>query len=794
MTLEIEINGQKLQADPGTMIIQAADKAGIYIPRFCYHKKLSIAANCRMCLVEVSGSRKPMPACATPVTAGMKVFTQSALAVDAQRAVMEFLLINHPLDCPICDQGGECELQDLSMGYGNDVSRYSEKKRVVADNNIGPLIKTDMTRCIQCTRCVRFGKEVAGIPELGTVGRGEHMEISTYLEHNMQSELSGNVIDLCPVGALTNKPYRYSARAWELSQYPSIAPHDCVGSHLFVHTKNGKVKRVVAKDCETINETWLTDRDRYSCFGLYHTDRLAQPKIKINGAWETVDWDTALNTATQLLRTVIEQQGSDQVGGLLSPNSTIEEAYLFQCLLRGMGSQNIDHRLRQQDFADDDYQTAYPGLTPGVPLAALSNLTAALVIGTNLRKDQPLINLRLRQAALKGASIYYINPIPFAENFPIAIKHITPHLVEELAAIARAIADKKQLTLPANWSSLFKDLTVKDSHQKMATTLLEQGDKGVVMVGVLALHHPQASQLRSLATWIAQQTGAQKCFLTDGANSAGAWLAGAVPHRLVAAQKNGAPGLNAAQMFAQPRAAYVLLNTEPELDSANSGAALAALQQAQCVVALTSYTNPHLLEYADVLLPVGAFTETAGTFVNVVGEWQTFKGAAEPFVDSRPAWKVLRVLGNLFGLSHFDYMSVADVLTEVKTACAQINPINSADITALKLERTSFTESLIRVAETPIYAVDSLTRRSEPLQQTPDADVHMIRIHPALATQLGVNEGDIIWAEQQNKRVYLPVSLDPQMPEQVVWLPNAIEGTIGMGASFAPIKLLKDIT
>jgi NADH-quinone oxidoreductase subunit G len=786
--IELEINGQKLQAEPGTMIIQAADDAGVYIPRFCYHKKLSIAANCRMCLVEVGGARKPMPACATPVAADMKVFTQSPLAVDAQRSVMEFLLINHPLDCPICDQGGECELQDLSMGYGKDISRYNEGKRVVDDKNIGPLVKTDMTRCIQCTRCVRFGDEIAGISELGGVGRGEHMEITTYLEHNMESELSGNVIDLCPVGALTNKPYRYSARAWELSQYATIAPHDCVGSHLFVHTVQGKVKRVVSKDCEAINETWLSDRDRYSCFGLYHQERLAQPQIKIDGVWQTVDWDTALNTAAQRLRAVVEQQGAEQIGGLLSPNSTVEEAYLFQRLLRELGSHNIDHRLRQQDFADDAHQPAYPGMTRGA-IADLTQVKAALVVGANLRKEQPLLNLRLRQAVLKGAEVYVINPTPIAKNFPIAHERINSDLVQELAALTQALANKKQVSLPQNWDSLFKNITLTDAHTAMAAALIEQGEHGAVILGTLALHHPQASLLRSMAVWIVKQTGAQGCGLTEGANSAGAWLAGAVPHRLAAAQIDAAPGLNALEMIKQARAAYLLLNVEPELDSANSGLALQALQQAQCVVALTTYTNPLLLEYADVLLPMGAFTETAGTFVNITGEWQTFKGVSQPFVDSRPAWKILRVLGNLFGFKNFDYVSAADVLTEVKTACDALQNVNLADATSLKLERKTLTSQLLRVAETPIYAADNLVRRSEPLQQTPDGDVQMIRIHPRLAAKLSIRAGDEVWAQQENARVCLPVHLDEKMPEDVVWLPQAIAATIGMGASFAPIEL-----
>lgn len=791
-TLEIEINGRKLAATPGEMIIQVADKAGIYIPRFCYHKKLTIAASCRMCLVEVEGGRKPLPACATPVAAGMKVHTQSKVAIEAQRAVMEFLLINHPLDCPICDQGGECELQDLSMGYGGDISQYNEGKRVVEDKNIGPLVQTDMTRCILCSRCVRFGTEIAGCRELGVVERGEHSEITTYLEaHSMESELSGNIIDLCPVGALTNKPYRYSARAWELTQSPTIAPHDCVGSHLFVHTKNGIVKRAVSRDCENINETWLADRDRYSCFGLYHPERLAKPEIKINGTWQTVDWETALNFAMQRLRKVIDTKGTESVGGLLSASSTVEEAYLFQRLLRGIGCHNVDHRLRQQDFADDQCQSAYPGFTPGMTMEHISQCKTAIIVGSHVRKDQPIINHRLRQATLKGAKIYFINPMAFDWNFKTAGEIINVDLVQEMAALTQAIAEKTQKTLPAQWATLFSSVKVTEVHQQMATLFVEQGENAVLLLGGLALHHPQASIIRRLAMWIIENTQAKSAWLTEGANSAGAWLVGAVPHRLAGTQKDTKPGLNALAMLQQPLDAYLLLSVEPEFDSAHSGMAHAALQQAETVIALTAFASPRMREYADVLLPIGLFTETAGTFVNAQGDWQSFTGVAKPFGESRPAWKVLRVLGNIANLDGFNYVTANDVLAEVKTACANVKN-TLGDYVALPLNyKAPHTKAFIRIAATPLYAVDTLVRRSAPLQATPDADVSHIVIHPEVAKKLGVEHGEKISATQDNMTVYLPVKINVGVPMNAVVLPAAIGTTLGMGLNFAEIVIEK---
>lgn len=790
--IEIEINGQKLQAEPGSMVIQVADKAGMYIPRFCYHKKLSIAASCRMCLVEVEGGRKPIPACATPVTPGMKVFTQSPAALDAQRAVMEFLLINHPLDCPICDQGGECELQDLSVGYGGDISQYNEGKRVVEDKSIGSLIKTDMTRCILCSRCVRFGTEIAGCRELGAVGRGEHSEITTYLEeHSMESELSGNIIDLCPVGALTNKPYRYSARAWELIQHATIAAHDCVGSHVYMHTQNGVIKRAVSKDCEAINETWITDRDRYSCFGLYHEERLTQPQIKVDGVWQTVDWDTALNTAIQRLRKIIDTQGAEQVGGLLSASSTVEEAYLFQRLLRGLGCHNIDHRLRQQDFADDNCQPAYPGLTSEFTIADMAQLKAAVVIGAHLRKDQPIINHRLRQAALKGGQIYFVNPVAYQWNFKPAGESINVDLVHEMAALAKCVAEQTKQALPNNWQALFASINITDLHKQIAASLIEQGKQAALFLGTLALHHPQASILRALSMWIVSQANISGGGLTEGANSAGAWLAGAVPHRLAGAQVDAKAGLNALAMLQQARKAYVLLGVEPEFDSADSKLALQALTDAECVIALTSFTSSRMCEYADVLLPIGPFTETAGTFVNLEGKWQSFNGVAKPVGESRPAWKVLRVLGNLAHLSGFDYVTAQDVFNEIQATCNGLTNANLSDYTQLTLNHASTKHGLIRIAATPLYSVDSLVRRSKPLQETPDARVAMIIIHPELAEKLNVQEDEKIWVSQNNTKVTLLAKLDASVPTNAVVLPAALEETLGLGLNFGAIEIGK---
>src|SRR3990167_1790929 len=762
--IEIEIDGKKLTAKPNQMLIQVADEAGIYIPRFCYHKHLSIAANCRMCLVEVEKSPKTLPACATPVASGMKVFTQSAKTIEAQRAIMQFLLINHPLDCPICDQGGECELQDLAMGYGSSHSHYNECKRAVYDQDLGPLIATDMTRCIYCTRCVRFGEEVAGMREMGGTYRGEHTEIGTFVKHAIQSEVSGNIIDLCPVGALTSKPYRFTARPWELDQAPSISPHDCLGSNIYVHTRYGKVMRVIAKENQAINQTWLSDRDRFSYTGLYHPDRLEEPIAKIDGNWQPVDWQQAFELAAQGLRETIAEYGADKLGALASPNATLEEFYLLQKIMRGLDSPHIDHRLRETDVQDQVTMPLFPGLN--MSLAELATCDVIVLIGTHLQKKQPLVALRVRQAALQGATIVVINPVDYAFNFKVALKKIVaPHvLLEALTEI--------------NISSI---LTNK---------------KSCILLGALSLHHPHASHIRNFAQTLARSTGASIGYMTDDANTAGGWLAGAIPHRQAGGTAIHHQGLSAYEQLTKPRQAYILLNVEPELDCAHAKHAVAAFTQAKFVLALSLYRHPILQTCAQVILPIAAFTETSGTYVNVTGEWQSFTGVAEAFRSSRPAWKILRVLGNFLNVSGFDYEHSDNVKQEVKEKVEQahfsVAHPDSSNPHSKQPERPPIV--LSRIGEIPIYATDSLVRHAEPLQNIQDkmeGDIASARLNTKTANQLQLRDGDKARIKQGNAEVVLPVKIDDRIASDAVWIAGGIAPTAELGDLMGAIEMMK---
>lgn len=785
--IEIEIDGQKLTAKPDQMLIQVADAAGIYIPRFCYHKNLSIAANCRMCLVEVEKSPKALPACATPVTPGMKVFTKSQKTVDAQRAVMEFLLINHPLDCPICDQGGECELQDLSMGYGSSASKFDECKRAVANENLGPLISTEMTRCILCTRCVRFGNEIAGLRELGVTFRGEREEISTFVEQAMQSEVSGNIIDLCPVGALTSKPFRFSARAWELDQARSVSPHDCVGTNLNVHTRYGEVMRVVASDNAAINETWIADRDRFSYDGLYH-DRVTEPMVKIHGKWEVVDWQKAFTAVTTGLYDAIAKFGPDKFGVLASPNSTVEEFYLLQKIVRGLGSSHIDHRLRETDTRDQAAIGLFPGLT--MQVAELEQCDAIFLIGSNIQKEQPIAALRVRKASLKGASVIALNPVDYQFNFKVTTKNIVaPHQMSNaLAAILKAL-DQKVLDQQA--AKEWQDLVVDDGARALAQQL--QGKQKVaILLGGIAFHHNEAATIRYLAQKIASLCGAKLGLLTDGANSAGAWIAGAIPHRHVDGSRVVQPGLNAYEMLKNPRKSYLLLNVEPDFDCANAKLASDALADAKFVVALSVYKNALLEAHANVILPVTPFTETAGTFVNASGEWQSFHGVAKAHYSSRPAWKVLRVLGNFLHLAGFNFESAEEVKHEVKAHFENREKISTAFTQLPKQETQAATIKLSRIGEIPIYAMDGLVRRAKALQEAQvfvEGDVACIRIHPQTAATLRVQEGDQVNVKQQDNVVQLPVHLDERIALNAVWLAGGIATTTKLGDLMGELEI-----
>src|SRR3989338_5629812 len=634
--INVEIDGKLVETERGSTVMDAAHKAGIHIPHFCYHKKLSIAANCRMCLVEVEKAPKPLPACATPAADGMKVHTHSEMAVKAQNGVMEFLLINHPLDCPICDQGGECQLQDVSMGYGATASRYTEEKRIVMHKDVGELISTrEMSRCIQCTRCVRFGQEIAGMMELGMAFRGEHAEIMSFVNSSVDSELSGNMIDLCPVGALTSKPFRYTARNWELSRRKSVSPHDGLGSNLAVHTKNNKVMRILPGNNEAINECWISDKDRFSYEGLNSPERLTKPMLKQDGKWLEVEWPVALEYVAHGLRQIANEGWAEQVAALATPHSTLEELYLLQKLTRGLGSGNVDFSLRQSDFSADGKQSGAPWL--GMPVSDINSSDRLLIVGSFLRKDHHLLAQRVRQAVKSGAQANIVHASDDDLLMPVANKAIVApgELVNMLAQILKALAAQKQGSAQG-----VENVTVGSEAAAIARSLAS-GERAAVLLGNFAQQHPQAAQLAVLAERIATLCGAKFGFIGEAANSVGGYLAGAVP---------GGQGMNAAQMTASPRKAYILLNVEPELDMHDPQQAMAAMRAADLVVALSAYKH-HATDYADVLLPIAPFTETSGTFVNTEGLVQSFKGAAKPLGETRPAWKVLRVLGNLLDVS-----------------------------------------------------------------------------------------------------------------------------------------------
>lgn len=695
--VEIELDGKKVEVTEGSMVMHAAEKAGTYIPHFCYHKKLSIAANCRMCLVDVEKAPKPMPACATPVTQGMIVRTKSEKAIKAQQSVMEFLLINHPLDCPICDQGGECQLQDLAVGYGSSSSRYEEEKRVVFHKNVGPLISMEeMSRCIHCTRCVRFGQEVAGVMELGMIHRGEHSEITTVVGDSVDSELSGNMIDICPVGALTSKPFRYSARTWELSRRKSVAPHDSTGSNLIVQVKNHKVMRVVPFENEEVNECWIADRDRFSYEALNSDERLTKPMLKQGGEWKEVDWQTALEYVANGLQQIKSNHGASAIGALVSPHSTVEELFLAGKLVRGIGSENIDYRLRNAEFA------ATQGVQwLGLPIAALSNLQSALIVGSNLRKDHPLFAQRIRQAAKKGCKVFAINERIHDWALPVNASVVAAgDWAQALADVAAAVAEAKGVSAPVAGQA-------HDEAKAIAAALLA-GEQKAVLLGNAAAHHAQASALLALASWVAEQTGAAVGYLTEAANTVGAQWVKAMP---------AGNGLNAAQMIDGGLKAAILLNNEPEFDSAAGKAAIAGLNKAEMVVTLSPFKAN--LEFSDVLLPIAPFTETSGSFVNAEGRLQSFHAVVKPLADTRPAWKVLRVLANLMGVPGVDYETSQDVLAEATGGAAQV-PANVLSNAAQAVSAVP-AGNVTAPAVASIYQLDSIVRRATSLQLTADA-------------------------------------------------------------------------
>lgn len=776
--IEIEIDGRKLSVKPNQTIIEVADEAGIYIPRFCYHKHLSVAANCRMCLVDVDKSGKALPACATPVMQGMKVSTKSKKTIDAQRAVMEFLLINHPLDCPICDQGGECELQDLSMGYGASNSEFDECKRSVAELDLGPLIATEMTRCIHCTRCVRFGTEVAGLREMGATERGEHTEIGTFIQHSLQSEISGNIIDLCPVGALTSKPYRFTARAWELQQVPSISPHDAYGSNLNVHTREGMVMRIVPRENAAVNQTWISDRDRFSYPALSHADRLLSPLVKVEDEWKEVTWEEALEFSVERLHTTKTLHGADQLVGLVHGSATTEECYLMQKIIRGMGSSHIDHRLKEVDTQDEAQFGAYPGFN--FSLAELEDSDAVLIIGSNVAHELPLLAVRFRQMAAKGTSFITLNACDYEMHFPIVHKLIF--------SPTQWLNEIDQLSAVFHEGVKRSSDTVSDE----LTTLLRSKKKITIILGTQVASHPNASAIRYAADQLAKKSHATIGVITEGANGAGAWLAGAVPHRAPAMQAVNA-GRNASTVLKNSHSAYILLNVEPSFDVAHPLSAVETLNNADFVLSLSTYRDPTLLDVADVILPVGPFTETSGTYVNALGDWQSFHGVVPPLGLSRPAWKVLRVLAELLGIENCSYDSSEAVINELKTLCSKELSAHWTLSSPKPIETYSDHLELCGLKDPLIYRNDAIVRRSAPLQEAQIVMTgpieQVIKIHPTTASHLAVKEGVDIHVRQAASTIKARVQFDENIALDVVWLPGATLLSAGLDHQMGAVSL-----
>jgi NADH-quinone oxidoreductase subunit G len=792
--LQIEIDGKTLEVEHGSTIIDAADQIGIAIPRFCYHKKLSVAANCRMCLVQVENFNKPLPACATPVADGMKIFTRSKATIQAQQSVMEFLLINHPLDCPICDQGGECDLQDIAVAYGTSGSRYTEEKRVVLNKNIGPLVSTDMTRCIQCTRCVRFLKEVGGMQELGMTGRGEHAEITAYVDKSVNSELSGNIIDLCPVGALTSKPFRYSARSWELTRRPSIAPHDGLGSHIEVHVKDNKVMRVLPREKESINECWLSDRDRYSYEGLNSPDRLKVPMIKHNGAWVETDWKTALEFAAGQLKDITNEHGSDALGVLVSPNSTMEEGFLIKELAHGMGCGNVDYRLRQTDFRLDGKRLGTPWI--GVNFDEIEKLDRILLIGSNLRNEHPLLAQRFRKAVANGAELSVVSPLDNDPLMDIAHKVIVrPNdMVNVLGQILKAMSGLQRLSLclPPTLTRLLDDIKIRPNTQAIAESMAGHGKdydliapRVGIFLGNMALSDPRFTEMYSLAEAIGGITGAKGGILPAAANSTGMHFMGVMP---------SAFGMHARAMLEVPRKAYLLLNIEPELDCQHAALAKAAMEKAECVVALTAFKS-QALENADVLLPIAPFTETSGTFMSMEGRVQSFAAAVKPLGECRPAWKVLRVLANTLGLQGFDYETSEQVKNQIfggeKPSAMVWRNLNNNLKELVEIQVNIKHDGLQRIGEVPQYQSDPIVRRSAPLQKTKYNTQPLARMCAGQLSALGLSDGDTVLVKQDKGSAVLPVRLDNHVAMGCVRVIASHVASIGLGDLMGEITVEK---
>ncbi len=783
-SIKLFINDKEVSAPKGAMLIEVTDQLDIDIPRFCYHKKLSVAANCRMCMVEVEKAPKPLPACATPVAEGMKVYTKSPVALEAQRDTMEFLLINHPLDCPVCDQGGECELQDIAMGYGKDVSRYMERKRVVPDKELGPLVSTDMTRCIHCTRCVRFGSEIAGMQELGATGRGEFMEIGTYVERSLSSELSGNVIDICPVGALNAKPSRMHARSWEMLQSANVAPHDSVGSNIYMHTLRNKVIRVVPRENEALNQTWISDRDRFSYEGLRADDRATQPMFKGDHGWHGKNWDSCLEQVIEK----IKQYPAEQIGVLAAPHSTLEELYLLQKVFRHLNVQNIDHRIRQVDFTDQEAMPLFPYL--GQSIESIEKNDAIFLIGCDVRLEQPMLAHRMRQASARGCKLTSLNPQSFDFHFVNqSTWNVAPQQwVLALAGIAGCAEPEALQKLPPALIAMVEKTSIS-TQAKEVFDLLKNGEQASIMLGAIAESHPQASALRALANFIANNTNSHFGIIAQAGNSVGAWLSGFVPHRLPAGKASTNIGLNAVEMLVNPRKVCVLFNLEPEFDFANAPAAIKAMQEAEFVVIFSPYLTESMLDYANAILPIATFAETEGTYVNAEGHWQSVTNAISVSEEVRPAWRVLRVLANKLGIADTQYQSCSQIRDEIKSLLEGEDEFDSnlKDLNHINLNLDE--GSLFRVSSTPIYAADNVVRRANSLQATVYGQQPHVAMCEQQARDLDVLKEKRVRVVQGNQEMTLDLLLNDAIPMRSVWIQRSAEEIDQLGVTIAPVEI-----
>lgn len=791
--IEIEIDGKQVLAKEGSMVIQAADEAGIYIPRFCYHKKLSIAASCRMCLVEVEKAPKTLPACATPVAPGMKIFTQSEKTIASQTAVMEFLLINHPLDCPVCDQGGECELQDLAMGFGKGISRYNQGKRAVKDNNLGPLIASDMTRCIQCTRCVRFGNEIAGLPELGTANRGESLEITTYVEQAIDSEISGNIIDVCPVGALTSKPFRFTARAWELTQHPSIALHDCMGSNIYIHTRGQEyspvrpIMRVVPRENESINEVWLSDRDRFSYTAINSAARITRPLIKRQNEWQEVDWEEAMDECVDRVQNALRHRGAEQLATLISPSASLEECFLLQKIFRGMGSHNIDHRLRHTDFSHQE-QAAFAPVSD-FSWTDLEQADTVLLVGSDIRQEQPLANARLRKAALKGAKIMAVNPIAYDYNYALDAQCLVAGIdfVKVLLRVLKALSDQSSVEIPEEITTTLANIKVGKAEAAIAEKLFT-GQNVLIILGAYALQHMDAANVYAIAKCFTLLSSSKLVILTEGSNAAGAWLAGALPHRQEAGKPIELAGMNAREMFENPRRLYLLYDVQPEFDSANPAAALRSLQEAETVIAFSAYRSKAMEEYADIILPIASIGENPGTWINAQGQWQSVEPATVPLEEVRIGWQVLQQLGQRLEVADMGFTAWQEIAPKLKELLASSShPTRHWPKITWSNKRNS---QLRRISVWPMYRIDSIVRNADPLQAHMDvSENRSIRINSQLAQELNLINGAMVTAVQEESRVILPLLIDDGVADYHVVIPAGLDETAGFGDAAGKVEL-----